>query len=54
MLLRLEIEDARWVRAMTAIRDAMRVEGSKTYVRCSMRAHVDEGWQPVTIDLAKA
>ena len=54
MLLRLEIEDERWQRAMRAIRDAMRVEGSKTYVRCHRRDTVDGPWQPVTIDLAKA
>ena len=54
MLLRLEIEDGRWKRAMEAIRDAMRIVGSKTYVRCSMRAAFDAPWQAVTIDLAKA
>lgn len=54
MLLRLEIEDARWQRAMRAIRDAMRIEGSKTYVRCHRRDTVDGPWQAVTIDLAKA
>ncbi len=54
MLLRLEIRDPRWVRAMDAIRDAMRVVGSKTYVRCYRRASLDAAWEPVTIDLAKA
>ncbi|MGZ9811261.1 DUF3164 family protein [Pseudoroseicyclus sp. H15] len=54
MLLRLEIEDARWKRAMEAIRDAMRVVGSKTYVRCYRRERFDGPWQPITIDLAKA
>jgi Protein of unknown function (DUF3164) len=54
MLLRLDIDDARWKRAMEAIRDAMRVEGSKTYVRCYMRPNVEAAWQPITIDLAKA
>ncbi len=48
MLLRLDIEDGRWRRAMEAIRDAMRVVGSKTYVR------VYADGKPVTIDLAKA
>ncbi|WP_394295232.1 hypothetical protein [Rhodobacter ferrooxidans] len=32
----------------------MRVEGSKTYVRCHRRDAVDAPWQPVSIDLAKA
>ena len=54
MLLRLDITDPRWLRAMKAIRDAMRVEGSKTYVRCHRRATVDGAWRAVTIDLAKA
>ena len=54
MLLRLEIEDPRWQRAMRAIRDAMRVEGSKTYVRFYMRLTPDAPWQPITIDMAKA
>lgn len=54
MLLRLEISDPRWLRAMRAIRDAIRVVGSKTYVRCYQRAGFDAPWQAVTIDLAKA
>lgn len=53
MLLRLEIEDARWQRAMSAIRDAMRVVGSKTYVRCYMRDHAEAAWEPVVLDLAR-
>ena len=54
MLLRLDIEDKRWQEAMRAIRDAMRVVGSKIYVRCYQRAARDAAWQAVTIDLAKA
>ncbi|MBN8294711.1 DUF3164 family protein [Rhodobacter sp. NTK016B] len=54
MLLRLEIEDARWKEAMRAIRDAMRVVGSKTYVRLYRRETPEAPWQAVTIDLAKA
>ena len=53
MLLQLEIEDARWQRAMKAIRDAMRTVGSKTYVRVYMREAFDGPWAPVSIDLAK-
>ena len=53
MLLRLEIEDDRWQRAMKAIRDAMRVVGSKTYVRFYMRTARDAPWEAVSIDLAK-
>lgn len=54
MLLRLEIEDDRWQRAMKAIRDAMRVVGSKTYVRCYQRPTHDAPWAAISIDLAKA
>jgi hypothetical protein len=54
MLLRLEIEEPRWLRAMKAIRDAMRVVGSKTYVRCYRRESFDAPWAAVSIDLAKA
>lgn len=54
MLLRLDIADPRWVSAMQAIRDAMRVVGSKTYVRCYRREAFDGPWLPITIDLARA
>ena len=54
MLLRLEIEDPRWRRAMQAIRDAMRIVGSKTYVRCYHRTSFEAPWEAITIDLAKA
>ena len=53
-LLRLDIEDTRWRKAMEAVRDAMRVIGSKSYVRIYRRAAADASWEPVTLDLAKA
>jgi hypothetical protein len=53
-LLRLEISDERWRNAMQAIRDAMRVVGSKSYVRFYQRASTDAPWTAITIDLAKA
>lgn len=53
-LLRLEIADERWKRGMQAIRDAMRVVGSKSYVRFYRRPTADAPWEAVTIDLAKA
>ncbi|EFO31649.1 gp05 [Roseibium sp. TrichSKD4] len=53
MLLRLEIEDQRWQRAMGAIRDAMRITGSKTYINFYQRSAPDAAWELVTIDLAK-
>lgn len=54
MLLRMQIEDERWLKAMAAIRDAMRVTGSKEYVRFYERRRITDGWSAVTIDLAKA
>lgn len=54
MLLRLDIDDSRWTKAMQAIRDSMRIVGSKTYVRCHRRHDPDAAWEPITIDLAKA
>lgn len=54
MLLRVAIEDERWVRAMDAVRDSIRVIGSKTYVRFFERDAPDGQWRPVTIDLANA
>lgn len=52
-LLAMEIEDKRWQSAMEAIRDSIRVIGSKTYLR--FRERDDQGaWSTVTIDLAAA
>jgi hypothetical protein len=54
MLLRLDIPDERWQDAMRAIREAMRITGSKEYVRFYKRASIEEKFQNITIDLAKA
>lgn len=54
MLLRVQIEDSRWIRAMDAVRDSIRVLGSKTYIRFYRRESVDQGWSPISIDLASA
>lgn len=51
-LLRAEIDDERWKRAMTAVRDSMRVVGSKEYVRVHVRENAQAAWTPVSIDLA--
>ncbi|MGO4196567.1 DUF3164 family protein [Rhizobium sp. YAF28] len=53
MLLRLDIDDPRWQDAMRAIREAMRVTGSKEYVRFYKRGSIEKKWQNITIDLAK-
>lgn len=54
MLLRFDFEDDRWTRAMDAIRDAMRVTSSKSYIRFYQRDQPDDPWKAITIDLAKA
>lgn len=53
-LRRIEIEDERWQRAMVAIGDSVRIEGSKTYLRFYRRDRPEESWRPVTIALAAA
>lgn len=52
MLLRVAIEDQRWQTGMAAIRDSIRVIGSKTYIRFYERPASDAPWRAVTIDLA--
>jgi hypothetical protein len=51
-LLRLEIADARWQQAMQAIRDSIRVVGSKRYIRLYRRDTAQGAWQPITIDVS--
>lgn len=54
-LLRLNIDDERWRRAMDAIRDAQRPRSSKEYVRFAVRDSADtDNWIAITIDLAAA
>lgn len=53
MLLRVEIDDGRWKRAMEAIKDSIRVIGSQTYVRFYERSAPDAPWNPISIDLAR-
>jgi hypothetical protein len=54
MLLRVEIQDARWRRAMEAIRDSIRVIGSRTYLRFYTRDAGDGAWRAVSVDIASA
>ena len=51
-LLKLDFDDSRWRSAQDAIRDAIRVQGSKRYIRFYIRAAQDDPWTPVPIDLA--
>lgn len=54
MLLRVAIEEPRWKRAMEALRESIRVIGSKTYIRFYKRPAPDAKWEAVSIDLASA
>lgn len=54
MLLRVEIADERWQRAMDAIRESMRVIGSKSYMRFYERDQPDAAWRSITLDIAVA
>lgn len=51
-LLQLDIDDDEWRQAQRAIRDAVRVTGSKRYLRLQYRPTVDHGWRSIPIDLA--
>jgi hypothetical protein len=54
MLLRVAIDDPKWRRAMEAIRESMRVTGSRSYLRFHRRDAGDAAWQLVTLDMASA
>ena len=49
-----EIADERWKRAMDAIRESMRVIGSREYIRFYRRDRRDGPWKQVILDLASA
>lgn len=53
-LRRLDIDDPEWQAAMAALGDAIRVIGSKEYVRFYRRDHPKARWKPITINLAAA
>lgn len=53
-LRRLNIEDAKWLKAMEAISDALRVTGSKSYFRAYKRRDGSEERSPVSLDIASA
>jgi len=51
-LRRLEIDDERWQRAMTAIGEAVQIESSKSYVRIYERDDETGLYNPIALDLA--
>lgn len=52
--MRVEDGDPEWRAAMDALSDAIRVIGSKEYVRFYRRDNPRARWEPITIDLASA
>lgn len=53
-LLRVTFDDDRWKAGQTAIRDSIRVIGSKAYCRFYVRENHDAQWEAVPVDLAAA
>jgi hypothetical protein len=51
-LLRLEIEDDEWKRAMLAIRDSIQAIGTAVYVRVYERIGASDQYRPIPLDLA--
>ena len=47
----LDIDDERWRQAQQAITDAIRVIGSASYIRCSVRASPQSAWVAITINM---
>lgn len=54
MLLRAQIDDSRWKRAMDAVRDSIRVIGAKAYLTFHRRPSAEAAWESISIDLARA
>lgn len=54
MLLRVDIQDAQWKRAMDAVRDSIRIIGSRTYIRMYDRETADVAWSGISLDIASA
>ncbi|WP_048839631.1 DUF3164 family protein [Acetobacter cibinongensis] len=52
-LRRLEIDDAEWQRAMTAISNSVRLDVTKDYVRLHKRSGAEDKWELVSFDMAK-
>lgn len=51
-LRRLEIDDARWSKAMQAIGEAVQVVGSRSYIRVYERVGDSDQYRPISLDIA--
>jgi hypothetical protein len=47
-------KDDRWIRAMAAIDDSIKIVGSKRYIRFSKRDRPDDKWQLIALNIAVA
>ncbi|BBL70358.1 DUF3164 family protein [Methylogaea oryzae] len=53
-LMRLQIEDEEWRRAMQALKDSIKTVGSKTYIRFYERRGADQPFTQIAVDSAAA
>lgn len=51
-LLRTEHDDARWKRMQDALRAAIRVDSSKSYIHFRFRPHANANWVTLSLDIA--
>ena len=51
-LLRLEIKEEKWKRAMQAIKDSIRVDGTKSYLRVYEREEGTQNYHQIPLDIA--
>lgn len=51
-LLRIDIEDPEWLRAMDALRDSIQITGTAVYIRVYVRRDESDTYDPVPLDLA--
>ncbi len=51
-LRRMKIDDPKWIRAMEAITDSMRIIGSRAYVRIYRRPDAQSGWEMIPLNIA--
>jgi hypothetical protein len=52
-LRRLDIRDEKWLKAMEAISESVRIISSKRYMRFYTRPHSESDWQNVSLDIAR-
>ena len=52
-LLRVEIEDPDWQRAMEALKDSIQVNGTAVYIRVYQRVGNTDRYEPISLDIAK-